>query len=92
MSRFAKSARGNLVDFDLLAIKQQIAAAPVSAGVNSRRKFIDEKDGLKSKVQTAVEEVVQSIPEEVIIEEPIMHEALAMASSGAEQSIKKTKK
>ena len=50
MSKRARSARGELVDFDLLAIKQQLASKPVPVSVDERRKFIDEKDGLKSKV------------------------------------------
>lgn len=51
MSRKARSARGNVVDFDLLAIKEQLAAKPVPVGVNERRRFIDEKDGLKSRAK-----------------------------------------
>jgi hypothetical protein len=53
MSRKTRSARGNVVDFDLLAIKEQLAAKPVPVGVNDRRRFIDEKDGLKSRIKTA---------------------------------------
>lgn len=53
MSRKTRSARGNVVDFDLLAIKEQLAAKPVPVGVNDRRRFIDEKDGLKSRVKAA---------------------------------------
>jgi hypothetical protein len=49
MSKQARSARGDLVDFDLLAIKQQLATKPVPVSVNQRRKFIDEKDGIKVK-------------------------------------------
>ena len=90
MSRFAKSARGQIVDFDLLAIKQQMALAPAPSSVNSRRKFIDEKDGLKSKVQSDVD--MTPLQEEVTIDEPIVHEALAMANAGAEMSIRRSKK
>jgi hypothetical protein len=56
MSRKARSARGKVVDFDLLAIKQQLATRPVPVAVDQRRKFIDEKDGIK------VREVVQIPP------------------------------
>jgi len=53
MSRKSRSARGQFVDFDLLAIKQQLATTPVPVGVDDRRKFIDEKDGIRTKqVQT----------------------------------------
>lgn len=46
--RKARSARGELVDFDLLAIKKQLATAPVAVGVDERRRFIDEKDGIRT--------------------------------------------
>jgi predicted solute-binding protein len=49
MSKRARSARGEIIDFDLLAIKQQLAVTPVPVGVDQRRKFIDEKDGIKTK-------------------------------------------
>ena len=49
MSKTARSARGEIIDFDLLAIKQQLATAPVPVGVSARRKFIDEKDGIRTK-------------------------------------------
>ena len=49
MSKKTRSARGELVDFDLLAIKQQLASAPVPVGVKDRRRFIDEKDGIRTK-------------------------------------------
>lgn len=46
--RKARSARGELVDFDLLAIKKQLATAPIAVGVDERRRFIDEKDGIRT--------------------------------------------
>lgn len=49
MSKSARSARGETIDFDLLAIKQQLSTTPVPVGVNARRRFIDEKDGLKTR-------------------------------------------
>lgn len=49
MSKQARSARGDLVDFDLLAIKQQLATAPIPVSVDQRRRFVDEKDGIKTK-------------------------------------------
>ena len=61
MSKKARSARGELVDFDLLAIKEQLATMPVPVGVNQRRKFIDEKDGLKSK-HVVADATVESLP------------------------------
>jgi hypothetical protein len=49
MGKMGTSARGERVDFDILAIKQQLASKPVAIGVDSRRKFIDTKEGLKPK-------------------------------------------
>ena len=42
-----RSARGELIDFELLAIKQQLAAAPVPKAVEQRKQAIDVKDGVK---------------------------------------------
>lgn len=49
MSHRVRSARGEIVDFDLLSIKQQLAVTPVPVSVDQRRRFIDEKDGIKTK-------------------------------------------
>lgn len=43
MAKPVKSARGQLVDFDLLKIKQQIASAPKPTNVQAREAFIDQK-------------------------------------------------
>ena len=51
MSKLVRSARGEVVDFELLAIKQQLAATPVPKAVEQRKAAIDEKDGVKSSVQ-----------------------------------------
>lgn len=73
MSKSARSARGQRVDFDLLAIKQQLATAVVPVGVDDRRRFIDEKDGIRVKQ-------VQEQPE------PVVSSALAMALEGIAES------
>lgn len=49
MAKIGISARGEEVNFDILKIKQQLAAKPVSIGVDDRRKFIDTKNGIKPK-------------------------------------------
>ena len=49
MSIKARSALGEIVDFDLLTIKDQLASRPTPVGVDKRRRFIDEKDGLRSR-------------------------------------------
>lgn len=44
MARMARSARGEVVDFDLIAIRQQLASAPPPIEVTSRREYIDNKE------------------------------------------------
>lgn len=53
------SARGERVDFDLLKIKQQIAAAPKTVNVTAREDFIDSrlKRRLKRQTQEAIAQV-----------------------------------
>lgn len=52
MSKGVKSARGEVVDFDLLKIKQQIASAPKTIQVQEREDFIDNKFKRRLKRQT----------------------------------------
>lgn len=47
MSR-TRSALGEIVNFELIAIKQQLASNPVPKTVEDRRRFIDEKDGVRT--------------------------------------------
>lgn len=72
MPRIVRSARGDIVDFDLIAITNQLASAPVPVSINERRQFIDDKDGIKpnKKVGTAI----PSGP---------VHEALKLATEAA---------
>lgn len=74
----ARSARGVIVDFDLLKIKQQLAQIPPSKVTLERRKFIDQKDAARRVKKAATEEDIQSsfidtapvIEQETLIEEP----------------------
>lgn len=50
MPSLIRSARGELINFELLAIKQQLANAPVPKVVEQRKQAIDEKDGVRSDV------------------------------------------
>jgi hypothetical protein len=45
MPRTVRTARGDLVDFDAIIIKQQIAQAPMNIEVQRRKDFIDSKEG-----------------------------------------------
>lgn len=42
-----RSARGTFVDFEMLAIKTQLAAKPVPKLVQERKLAIEEKEGIK---------------------------------------------
>ena len=50
MAKYIRSARGELIDFELIAIKAQLAAAPVPKVVELRKQAIDEKDGVRTDV------------------------------------------
>ena len=77
MAKNARSARGEIVDFDILSIRSALATAPVSVATEERRKFIDTKDGIKPKAQNGL---VSTAPKAAI------PEAMAMAFSAAEVS------
>lgn len=81
MSKTARSARGDVVDFDLLAIKQQLALKPVPVSVDQRRKFIDERDGLKSRRVEADTTVAEMAAAAIDMDGP-----LAMAAQAAQES------
>lgn len=44
MPRNIRTARGDVVDFDTIIIKQQIAQAPMNIDVERRKNFIDSKE------------------------------------------------
>ncbi len=46
--RLARSSRGDVVDFDLLEIKQSLGMTPSPIGVNTRRQFINQKEGVSA--------------------------------------------
>lgn len=55
MAQLIRSARGELIDFEMLAIKQQLASAPVPKAVEQRKQAIDAKDGVKSDVRPDID-------------------------------------
>jgi len=55
MGQLIRSARGELIDFELLAIKQQLASAPKPKAVEQRQAAIDLKDGVKSDLVPEVD-------------------------------------
>lgn len=58
MSRKTNSMRGEVVDFDLLAIKEQINGSPTTETIQNRERFIDLKRrrGTKRKLQDMLAE------------------------------------
>lgn len=74
MPRLVRSARGEIVDFDLIAIANQLASAPVPVSIKERRLFIDEKDGVKPE-----KKLLSAIPSGPV------HEALQLAADAAKQ-------
>lgn len=64
MTKTVKSARGETVNFDLIRIKQQIAAAPKPTNVQAREEFIDQK--FKRRLNRLAREAVvpETPPEE----------------------------
>lgn len=55
MAKIVRSARGDLVDFELIAIKAQLAATPAPKVVEERKQAIDVRDGVKTDVQPDLE-------------------------------------
>jgi len=53
MPRIVRTARGELVDFDTIVIKQQLAQAPMNVEVARRKEFIDSKEGKVRGAQRA---------------------------------------
>jgi len=78
MSITGKSARGEVVDFDLLKIKEQIASAPPSTEVSRRKEFIENRLRRRTKktvpvitpvkVGVAAPEVAPQVKEDIVVE------------------------
>jgi len=78
MSITGKSARGEIVDFDLLKIKEQIASAPPSTEVSRRKEFIENRLRRRTKkavpviapitVDVAAPEVAPEVKEDIVVE------------------------
>jgi hypothetical protein len=60
MSNIVRSARGDLVDFQLLAIKSQLAAKPTPKQVQDRKIAIEEKEGIKPLSLPVQDEVLST--------------------------------
>lgn len=49
MGKYARSARGAVVNFDELEIKQALKSVQPPVSVDQRRQFINDKDGISAK-------------------------------------------
>lgn len=81
MGKYARSARGAIVNFDELEIKQALKSVPAPVSVDQRRQFINEKDGISAKkaaqingelASSAMQLALQAVQESVVedVEEP----------------------
>lgn len=55
MGKYARSARGAVVNFDELEIKQMLKSVPPPVSVNDRRRFINDKDGISAKKAAVIQ-------------------------------------
>lgn len=55
MPKLVRSAKGQVIDFELLAIKQQLANSPIPKVVEDRQHAIDLKDGVKTSIAPAAD-------------------------------------
>lgn len=62
MTKLVRTARGELVDFDLIKIKQQLSDAPAPTEVAARENFVEKR--LKRKLRTKTVPVVKPEAEE----------------------------
>ena len=64
MAKNARSARGVMVDFDLIEIQRALSEVPQPIAVDQRRQFINDKDGFKvkpSKIQGDIASALQQM-------------------------------
>lgn len=71
MPKLVRTARGQVVDFDLIRIKQQLAKATAPAEVRERENFVERR--LKRKLKQRALTAEAAVPE-VVVEQPIAAE------------------
>lgn len=69
MSRRTRSARGEVVDFDLISIKEQMAAAVPPVSIAQRENLIDKR--MKRRLKTAATAAMNLASESVVDSTPI---------------------
>jgi hypothetical protein len=71
MSKRVRSAKGEIVDFDILTIKAQLAGRPQMIDVQQRREFVDSRESGKSTneaIEAALEIKIE--PEALVAKSP----------------------
>ena len=66
MPRIVRTARGELIDFDTILIKNQLAQAPMNIEVARRKEFIDSKEGKARGAKKPEELIAQDAVPEVV--------------------------
>lgn len=80
MGKKVRSARGELIDFDLMKIKEQIASNPPSIDVQQRQNFIDKRLRRRlKKAKQGIDKVPVDVDAKVAdgpasIEEPVIEQ------------------
>ena len=70
MGKRVKSARGQIVDFDLLKIKEQIASAPAPVDVQQRQDFVERRLRRRVKKKPPVVESAGEVNVEPVMPSP----------------------
>jgi len=78
MPRIVRTARGELIDFDMILIKNQLAQAPMNIEVARRKEFIDSKESKAREAKKLEEIIVQEPTQEVI--NPIIENTVIVAN------------
>ncbi len=66
----ARSAKGRIIDFDLLKIRQKLTAQPVTVDVKAREDFIDKK--LRRRMRKIKSATTGPIDVDAVVEAPVL--------------------
>jgi len=80
MAKYGRSARGEIVDFDMIAITQALAEAPAPISVQARRNFIEEKQSSRA--------IRAGMVAPAAVKEAVVPAALQIATAAAKTSSK----
>ncbi len=76
MAKKVRSARGVLVDFDLLKVKQQIAESP-AVDVTAREDFVERRLRRRTRRTTTPVKPIVAEPAETVLEEELEEELVS---------------